>query len=85
MYNANREAPPVPNLRFPCQKTLIDWILSFAAQYLKQIQKVKLTGYIKTETKRKWEGIYNDKSFTDYTATIEDQKSQVRSTPKSAL
>jgi hypothetical protein len=38
----------------PCQKTVVDWILTFAFPYIKGIPNIHLVGSIKTSTKKKW-------------------------------
>jgi hypothetical protein len=38
-----------------CQRTLVDWIMTFAYPYIKHIRKVTLTGDLRTYTKKKWE------------------------------
>jgi len=38
-----------------CHRTLIDWALAFAFEYLKDIPKIELIGYIKTSIRTKWE------------------------------
>jgi hypothetical protein len=46
-----------------CQKTLVDWILTFAHTYLANLQaspKILLGGYVKEETRAKWEDIFED-------------------------
>ncbi|KAK3644028.1 hypothetical protein LTR56_009880 [Elasticomyces elasticus] len=72
--------------RLPCQKVLVDWILRFAAGWLtktKRLSRVELSGYIKTETKEKWEPILNSKNRDQYTGYIEDEKQAVVDLPDS--
>ena len=40
-----------------CQRLLIDWILTYAKDFLKQIRNVTLCGFIKNSTKVKWDHI----------------------------
>ncbi|KAF2110718.1 hypothetical protein BDV96DRAFT_603786 [Lophiotrema nucula] len=40
-----------------CSKIVVDWILTFAFPYIKEIPKVKLTGSIKTTINEKWTSI----------------------------
>ncbi|KAK5682953.1 hypothetical protein LTS10_004481 [Elasticomyces elasticus] len=66
--------------RFPCQKVLVDWIMCFAEGYIPKGVKVKVTGYVKTITKEKWEGMLNDKTSTDHKPSIDQQKAEIRGT-----
>ena len=43
-----------------CQKVLIDWILTYAKEYIEKIPKATLCGYIKNSTKEKWDKILAD-------------------------
>ncbi|KAK3062433.1 hypothetical protein LTS18_004057 [Coniosporium uncinatum] len=38
-----------------CHRILIDWALAFAFEYIKDIPKIELIGYIKTSIRIKWE------------------------------
>jgi len=38
----------------------VDWVLTYAKDYIKHIPQVLLTGYIKNSTKAKWERILAD-------------------------
>jgi hypothetical protein len=40
--------------KHPCQKTTVDWVLTFAFSFIKDISKVHLSGSIKNSTKKKW-------------------------------
>jgi hypothetical protein len=40
-----------------CQRTMVDWIMTFAFPYVKAIPKVTLEGYVKKDSKKKWEEI----------------------------
>jgi hypothetical protein len=44
-----------------CREGMIDWILTSAYEYLKNIPTVSLIGNVKTETRTKWLHIFNDK------------------------
>lgn len=44
----------------PCQKILVDWILTYAKDYIQHTPQVQLTGYLKDSTKEKWERIPAD-------------------------
>ncbi|TKA78131.1 hypothetical protein B0A55_02713 [Friedmanniomyces simplex] len=71
---------------FPCQKVLVDWILCFAADYVKKIPRVKLTGYIKTITKKKWESLLGGRnSAAGVAAVIDEQKKEIRGLRESDL
>lgn len=59
--------------RAACQKKLQEWILAHAYQYIKKIDKVKLTGFIKTETRKKWMKILNPKGLEDYNHVVEEE------------
>ncbi|KAK3075296.1 hypothetical protein LTR53_001497 [Teratosphaeriaceae sp. CCFEE 6253] len=69
--------------RLPCQKTLVDWILVFAAEYIMdtQINTVKLSGFIKTETRKKWEAIMNTKRLEDVRDYLESEKLAILKLP----
>jgi hypothetical protein len=41
----------------PCSKVVVDWILNLAFPFVKQIPRVRLTGYVKTSVKAKWDAI----------------------------
>ena len=43
-----------------CQRVVVDWILTFALDYVKQIPGITLGGYIKNSTKAKWDKILHD-------------------------
>lgn len=43
-----------------CQRGLIDWIMTYALMYIKHIPKVCLCGWVKNDTKEKWEKILMD-------------------------
>jgi hypothetical protein len=45
------------NAVFPCQRTVVDWILTFAFPYIKHIPKVTLSGCVKHDQKKRWEKI----------------------------
>ncbi|CAK1366245.1 unnamed protein product [Cercospora beticola] len=47
--------------RFPCRKTMIDWILTAAFPYIQHIPTVNVTGYVKTVTRTKWLEIFRNK------------------------
>lgn len=77
-----------PNIvvpRLPCQKVLVDWIMCFAAEHVQHIPTVRLSGYVKSSTKQKWEAVLNDKSLRDHSKDIEQQKNNVIHTPDIAL
>ena len=38
----------------PCQKIIVDWIMTFAFPYIKTIPNVRLAGAVKRTTKEKW-------------------------------
>jgi hypothetical protein len=40
--------------KYPCWKTIVDWILVFAFPFIKHVPKVHLRGCIKTAVKHKW-------------------------------
>jgi hypothetical protein len=43
-----------------CQKEIADFILTYALDYVRNVPKVRLDGYIKDSTKKKWEDILRD-------------------------
>ncbi|KAF2173355.1 hypothetical protein M409DRAFT_15640 [Zasmidium cellare ATCC 36951] len=43
-----------------CQKTIVDWILTFAKEYVQHIPEIKLAGAIKNSTKMKWDLIFKE-------------------------
>jgi hypothetical protein len=43
--------------RYPCQKTVVDWVLTFAFPYIKNIPNIHLLGSVKKSTKDKWYNI----------------------------
>ncbi|PPJ53751.1 hypothetical protein CBER1_04582 [Cercospora berteroae] len=47
--------------RFPCRKTMIDWILTAAFPYIQHIPTVNVTGYVKAVTRTKWLEIFRNK------------------------
>ncbi|KAL1801663.1 hypothetical protein ACET3X_002005 [Alternaria dauci] len=60
-YGPNRRSTPWYNSGhsntvevYPCQKTTVDWILTFRFPYLKDIPNVHLIGSIKSCTKFRW-------------------------------
>ncbi|KAF2994179.1 hypothetical protein E8E13_001697 [Curvularia kusanoi] len=42
-------------LRVACQKTIVDWILTFALDHIRHVLKIILSGHIKDSTRQKWE------------------------------
>lgn len=51
-----------------CQRTLLDWILTYAVDYIKDVPKVTLCGWIKDDVRERWEGILADeRSGTHHT------------------
>lgn len=48
-----------PNYRemehYPCQKTIVDWILTFAFPFVKHVPNIHLAGSVKPVTNNKWE------------------------------
>jgi hypothetical protein len=69
--------PGINFARLPCQQTLLEWILPWIASRVMHIPRVELSGYIKTSSKRKWEGIIKAKDV----ATIEKKKNEIRELP----
>lgn len=47
--------------RHACQDVIIDWFLTTSFPHLKHMKSVKITGYVKTATKHRW-----NKMFSDY-------------------
>lgn len=43
-----------------CQKIIVDWILTLAFDYIRQIREVTLSGHVKLSTRAKWETIFAD-------------------------
>ncbi|KAK5705974.1 hypothetical protein LTR17_021185 [Elasticomyces elasticus] len=76
---------PYASRRLPCQKVLFDWILCYAAEYVTHIPTVHVTGRVDEDTKEKWELVFNDKSATDHTGWIVEQKAEIQSLPRFAL
>ena len=71
--------------RYPCQKVLIDQIMCFVWEHVKHISRVKLTGYVKTETKEKWEHLLNNSGTADHSTYVQAMKSAVLEAPPSEL
>lgn len=63
--------------RYPCQKKLVDWIMTFAFEHIHHVPEVRLGGYFKTVAKTKWEIILNDKSLHDYSLAIQSEKAAI--------
>lgn len=40
-----------------CQRTMVDWIMTFAWPFFKDIRKVTLGGVIKKDSKVKWDDL----------------------------
>lgn len=58
----------------PCQKFIVDWVLTYAKSYIQHIPKVLLTGYIKNSTKAKWDGILaQERAGTPYDERADKQ------------
>jgi hypothetical protein len=58
-----------------CQRTMVDWISTFAYPFLidkckAEKLKVRLTGAVKTDTKKKWEAIFRGKRENDQNAAM---------------
>ncbi|KAF2764043.1 hypothetical protein EJ03DRAFT_42315 [Teratosphaeria nubilosa] len=76
--------PQVAWDRLPCQKTLHDWILLWAAEHLMGLlAQVRLTGYIKTLIRKKWQAVINSTASerAEILAWIEEEKKSVRASP----
>ncbi|KAK1070776.1 hypothetical protein LTR74_003951 [Friedmanniomyces endolithicus] len=71
--------------RLPCQKVLVDMILCFVSEWVRHIPSIELTGFIKTETKTKWERVFKSKRPRDFDDCIESEKQAVHSLPDSEL
>lgn len=44
---------------YPCQKTVVDWIMTVAFPFIKDIPNVWLSGAVNTTSKKKWKYILN--------------------------
>ncbi|KAK3643969.1 hypothetical protein LTR56_009821 [Elasticomyces elasticus] len=53
---------------------------AFHEGYIPKGVEVKVTAYVKTMTKEKWERMLNDKTSTDHKPSIEQQKAEIRGT-----
>ncbi|KAK3679913.1 hypothetical protein LTR78_000290 [Recurvomyces mirabilis] len=62
----------------PCQKVLLDWILTFAIEHLLGIRKVLFTGYIKTETRKKWEWVLANQTEIDVAGMFNEHKESIK-------
>ncbi|KAK0346886.1 hypothetical protein LTR91_021362 [Friedmanniomyces endolithicus] len=71
--------------RLPCQKVLVDMILCFVSDWVRHIPSIELTGFIKTETKTKWERVLSSKKPREFDDYVESEKQAVRSLPDSEL
>ncbi|KAK0291909.1 hypothetical protein LTR35_001337 [Friedmanniomyces endolithicus] len=71
--------------RLPCQKVLVDMILCFVSEWVRHIPSIKLTGFIKTETRMKWERVFKSKRPRESDDYIESEKQAVLSMPDSEL
>ncbi|TKA78133.1 hypothetical protein B0A55_02714 [Friedmanniomyces simplex] len=60
--------------RLPCQKTLIDWMMCFVLEWVEHIPVIELSGFIKTQTKAKWERVLNSKRPRDWEEYIESER-----------
>lgn len=79
-YHGNFVAqPPIGAVYypFPCQKTLVEWIMCFAYKHVKHIKSVRLTGYVKAATKKKWEGVLNGGGGLYYDQLTEAEKALI--------
>lgn len=56
--------------KFPCYRIVVDWILTFAFPFVKNITNVRLSGCIKTAIKQKWNHILE----TEYRERKEDNR-----------
>ncbi|KAK4923124.1 hypothetical protein LTR49_009592 [Elasticomyces elasticus] len=80
--------PDVDFRRLPCQKVMVDQIMAFAANYILAIPKletVRLTGFIKTETKKYWEGTLNEKGAVSRKDEIKERQDAIKALPFSAF
>ncbi|KAK4891557.1 hypothetical protein LTR27_009888 [Elasticomyces elasticus] len=82
-----RMHPEIVFDRLPCQKTLVDWIMAFASEYIlacKKLKTVRLTGFVKDQTKLKWEARLNEPNRDiDHTQEIAAEKEGIMSLPNS--
>ncbi|KAK0265550.1 hypothetical protein B0A54_02396 [Friedmanniomyces endolithicus] len=69
--------------RLPCQKVLVDMILCFVPKWVEHIPTIKLGGFIKTETRKKWERVLNSKTPRVFDNYINSEKQAVLSMPDS--
>ncbi|KAK5737660.1 hypothetical protein LTR17_006522 [Elasticomyces elasticus] len=81
--------PEIDFCRLPCQKVVVDWIMTFAAKHIlacKKLKTVRLTGYVKDETKYEWEGLLNEKNGEiSHVDEIEARKEGIMALPDSAF
>ena len=60
-------------------------VLCFAFEYIKLIDHVTLSGYVKTATMRKWSHILANKRDAGYQQQIEDMKAEFSARPGTEL
>ncbi|PVH99534.1 hypothetical protein DM02DRAFT_711291 [Periconia macrospinosa] len=73
--------------KYPCYKTMVDWLLTFAYPNLERVPKVKLVGCIKDSTRAKWEKIFSERTKSYKTIEYNHQSTleEILSTPATAL
>lgn len=71
--------------RKPCQKLLVEYMLPFIFPHIRKVPNARLTGYVKTPTKRFWEGLLNSPKHMDHTAFITQRQKAIRALPHDAF
>jgi hypothetical protein len=66
----------------PCYKTAVDWVLTFAFQFIKHVPTVRLAGYVKKSVKDKWDYIlateYKHRNDKDWTSSYDHDEAMGR-------
>ena len=73
--------------RYPCQKPWVAWVMTFAFKHIRHIPKVILKGYVKTESKKYWEGVLNHGHDVKnlFAQEIQDRRVVISKTPTKEL
>ena len=58
--DAKEKDPEINRRRFPCRKTMVDYILTAAFPHVQHIQHLNITGYVKTSTREHWLSIFRN-------------------------
>ena len=64
-YRPGNEYNNLSGFGLPCQAKLTEWVLCYAAEDIVHIKSIYLSGYIKTDIKKKWDAVFSQYKTPD--------------------